>query len=321
MRSSRPVVLLSPFRLVSGGTAIVGSGGIADIGGAFGGTVNVSGANAVGQLSGAIVSGGVLETSAGGQADVYGSGNLLRGVTVKGTGLIESGGTLTVSGGALGAGAVLETVAGGTVFVSGTFTNAGALYASGSGSLIEIASGATVNGGTVKVGNGIVDIVTSGSESVSFQSGSGGLEISDHASDLIAYSGKISGFGSSGNTDTTQYVDLVDVASGASVISLSYASAASHTSGTLTVSSGGTVVAKIDLIGTYSSGNFQIGSGAGGTVEITDPAVVNGGEVHSANIALFGSYIAGFAAGGRGGFVVSHGLEIELPPPLVHPHA
>ena len=207
------------------------------------------------------------------------------------------------------------------MIVSGTVTNAGTLYASGSGSLVQIASGAVVNGGGVEVGNGIVDIVASGSESVSFLSGSGGLEISDHAGDPTAYSGKISGFGGSGHTDTTQYIDLTNVASGGS-ISFNYTSGnAGNTSGTLTVSSGGTLVATIDLIGTYSSGNFHISSGAGGTVEITDPAVPNGGEVHSANIALFGSYIASFAGGGHGGLVITSTGQTDQPPLLVHPHA
>ena len=63
---------------------------------------------------------------------------------------------------------------------------------------------------------------------------------------------------------------------------LHYASgSAGNTSGTLTVSSGGILVATIELTGTYSSGNFHISSGSAGTVEITDPAgtVVNGGSV------------------------------------------
>jgi hypothetical protein len=33
------------------------------------------------------------------------------------------------------------------------------------------------------------------------------------------------------------------------------------------------------MVGHYSAGNFVITSGAGGTVEITDPAVPNGGSV------------------------------------------
>jgi hypothetical protein len=59
-------------------------------------------------------------------------------------------------------------------------------------------------------------------------------------------------------------------------------------------------------------------------VEITDPtAVTQGGSVQSANIALFGNYIAGSfvtAAGGAGGSVVSDNAQGE-PPLLTHPHA
>ncbi len=49
----------------------------------------------------------------------------------------------------------------------------------------------------------------------------------------------------------------------------------SNTSGTLRVSSGGIVVADITLVGKYATSNFHISSGAGGTVEITDPSVAN----------------------------------------------
>ena len=59
-------------------------------------------------------------------------------------------------------------------------------------------------------------------------------------------------------------------------ISFSYTPAAG--SGTLTVSSGGRVVASIDMIGTYTSANFSITSGVSGTVAIVDPTVVNGGS-------------------------------------------
>ena len=80
-------------------------------------------------------------------------------------------------------------------------------------------------------------------------------------------------------------------------------------------------MATIHLAGSYVTSDFQLASGAGGSgTIITDPAVANGGNAHSANIALLGSYIAGFAADGRGGSVVSNAELIEPPPPLVHPH-
>ena len=72
----------------------------------------------------------------------------------------------------------------------------------------------------------------------------------------------------------TQFVGILRLSSVANTISFSYAPAAG--SGTLTVSSGGQVVASIDMIGSYTSANFSIIAGVGGTVAIVDPSVVNG---------------------------------------------
>ena len=72
------------------------------------------------------------------------------------------------------------------------------------------------------------------------------------------------------------------------MITSSYVSAnAANTSGTLFISSGGTLVAAIKMVGSYSAGNFHITSGAGGTVAITDPAVPNGGNVQSSAASTF----------------------------------
>ena len=84
---------------------------------------------------------------------------------------------------------------------------------------------------------------------------------------------------------------------------MSFVSAASHTSGALMVSSGGQLVANIDLIGVYSTGNFRLSSGVGGTVEISDPAVVGGGSVDTSSAAMVWSRnrvdLPGVAAGAR----------------------
>jgi hypothetical protein len=56
---------------------------------------------------------------------------------------------------------------------------------------------------------------------------------------------------------------------------------------TLKVSSGGTLVASIKFVGAYSAGDFHITSGNGGTVAITDPAVVDGGSVQSSPVEAF----------------------------------
>ena len=188
---------------------------------------------------------------------------------------------LTLSGKtSVGAGVVVETFSGGTAVVAGTLTNGGTLFASGSGSLIEIVSGAVVNGGVAEVGDGLVAILGSSSENVNFLStGSGGLAIADTSGHATAFKGRVSGFGGTAHANKNQFIDLVSVTSAPDTINLSYASAASHTSGTLFVSSGGVQVAAITMVGHYSAGNFVITSGAGGTVEITDPTVPNGGSV------------------------------------------
>ena len=96
----------------------------------------------------------------------------------------------------------------------------------------------------------------------------------------------MSGFGVSGgvsHADHAQYIDLTLVNFASGQITLSYTSAnASNTSGTLKVSSGGTAVADITLVGAYATSNFHVSSAAGGTVEITDPSVA---EQPSGNIA------------------------------------
>ena len=74
------------------------------------------------------------------------------------------------------------------------------------------------------------------------------------------------------HADHTQYIDLTSVGFAAGQISASY-TPANATSGTLRVSSGGTVVADITFVGAYVTSNFHISSGAGGSVQITDPSV------------------------------------------------
>ena len=69
------------------------------------------------------------------------------------------------------------------------------------------------------------------------------------------------------------------------------------------MSSGGTLVATIDMTGKYVTSDFNLAAGSGGSgIIITDPDGHHGGKVHSANIALFGGYIASFAPGGRAAF-------------------
>jgi hypothetical protein len=78
------------------------------------------------------------------------------------------------------------------------------------------------------------------------------------------------------------------------------------------------------MIGSYSSSNFMLSAGAGGSgTVITDPPVVGGG-VQNANIALFGNYIAGsfVTAAGQGGAVSSEAApSVSEQPALTRPHA
>lgn len=285
------------------------------------GSIVATGAGALVELDGAGIVSGTLKTADGGIVEtVSGSTNAISAAAIAAGALIEitSGSTLTLSGGTLGAGALVETLSSGTVTVSGTVINSGTLYANGSGSVIDVAGGAVVSGGVVEVGNGIVDIASGGTANVRFAAnGSGGLEIADDGTASNAYTGQISGFGGAGHTNRSQYIDLVSVTSGAGITD-SYAKAnAANTSGTLTVSSGATIVAEINFAGTYTAANFHLSSGAGDTVEITDPPVTSG-----ANVALFASHIAGsFVPAAPGQCSVSALVETSqtVPPLLTHP--
>ena len=270
-------------------------------------------------LGGVTLSGGRLATSGVSALieTVSGPVDLIRGGIISGSHLaVVSASTLTLSGGSVGAGATvsatsgstlivsgtladsgtlalsgvtsvaahatLATLSGGSALVSGTVLNSGTFIASGLGTLIEIASGGVVSGGAVVVGNGIVDVLSGGSANVAFLSnGSGGLEIEDSANNASAFTGKVSGFGGPGHANHKQFIDLVSVTSAVGQIHLSYGSAASHTSGTLFVSSGGTLVAEINIIGAYTSANFSAKADSNGNVEITDPAVPNGGSAQT----------------------------------------
>jgi hypothetical protein len=249
------------------------------------------------QLETATISGGTLKTSGTSAAIVAddGTNDVINGATIASKSLVEAtfDATLTLSGGAVGSDAIVETLSGGTLVVSGTVVNSGGtLFASGAQSLIEISRGAVVNGGVVEVGNGIVDIQSGGSANVTFLStGSGGLEIADTKGDPTAFTGVVSGFGGTSHANHTQFIDLTAVNYVSGVVTDSYSSTTTS-SGVLTISSGGSIVATIDFAGAYVTSDFHLsgGSGGSGTI-ITDPTVVGGG-VQSANIALLGNYIA-----------------------------
>ena len=90
------------------------------------------------------------------------------------------------------------------------------------------------------------------------------------------------------------------------------------------VSSGGQLVANIDLIGVYSTGDFRLSSGVSGTVEISDPMVIGGGSVGASSAAMVwlrnSVDLPGVADGARTTLVgiTDAGKTIGSPPAAAH---
>jgi hypothetical protein len=303
-----------------------------------GGTLRASG-NAEIDIEGATISGGVVATSGSLAAIVVGVGGFSSSASISAASIaagsfveVTSSGTLTLGSGTLiGKGATVEAISGGSVVLSGSVTNSGALLAEQGGSVV-IAGGASVSGGVAEIGaSGTVVISGHSSENVTFLSGasSGGLDLADTAADSAGYGGTVSGFGGLNNTNTTQFIDLTSVTYSAGAVSASYLANASHptSGGVLTVTSGGVVVADINLAGNYTHAAFEVVSGANNTVEIIDPAsfIAGGGtatlasaandtpwpisHVGAVNVALLANYMAGWFAPPQG----------QLAPPGVEP--
>jgi autotransporter passenger strand-loop-strand repeat protein len=267
----------SAFTIGSGGTLVIASGYL---------------------LSGYEVASGVtLEVAAGGTAiativdsgatlELFGGG-VASGVSISTGAILAVASGYAISSYDVLSGITLEVAVGGTADLTtvesgGTLELLGGAVASNS----NLSSGGTLKVASGLVGNGIVDVRAGGSANVGFlATGSGGLDIADTHVTSNAFSGTVSGFGGINHANHAQFIDLVSVTSAARTISFSYAPAIG--SGTLTVSSGGAVVASIEFIGSYSSANFHVTAGSGNTVKITDPEVANGGSVQSSAAATF----------------------------------
>jgi hypothetical protein len=121
-------------------------------------------------------------------------------------------------------------------------------------------------------------VLAGGSANIAFlAAGSGGLAIEDSPSNVSAFTGTVSGFAGMNHTNHKQFIDLTSVGFASGQFHLSYTSAAG--SGTLSVMGGVTLVAQINMIGSYTSANFSAKADSNGNVEIVDPAVPNGGSV------------------------------------------
>jgi autotransporter passenger strand-loop-strand repeat protein len=327
---------------IPGGKEIVSSGGTADATRVMGAGQLIVSSGATAQdtlIDSRNVSGGGITVRSHGLAintildngsTEFLSGGTDHGAIVSGGGriIIRSGGTavdVTISGGGsaiISSGGLFTADAGGTATIDGVVINSGMLLASAASSLIDI--GGVVSGTAVKIGDGIVEVEGGGTANVIFLSGgSGGLEIADAASNPTAFTGAVSGFGGVGHTNHAQFIDLLLVTSD-NTVSVSFMSAASHTSGALMVSSGGQLVANIDLIGVYSTGDFRLSSGVSGTVEISDPMVVGGGSVGASSAAMVwlrnGVDLPGVADGARTTLVgiTDYGKTIGSPPAAAH---
>ena len=197
----------------SGGLYLLGT----TISNTLAGRVDASGAKAQVVLSGSTIIGGTLKTSGASAAIITDKNSIndgISGATIASGSLVAAAGvneTLTLSGGAIGVGATVETLSGGHIIVTGAVTDSGALFANGGdSSLLDIAIGAVVTGGgIIKIGNGAADIEGSGSENVTFvASASGGLLIDDAFLTPTAYSGNITSFGGVTHTNHSQFIDL-----------------------------------------------------------------------------------------------------------------
>jgi autotransporter passenger strand-loop-strand repeat protein len=134
-----------------------------------------------------------------------------------------------------------------------------------SGGLEYVSSGGTANATTIS--GGTLEVASGGSGSTVFFASGGILQLDS----LMAFGGTISGF------TLGDEIDLRGLAFTSGTINASWTQLVSgaNGSGTLTVSSGATVVETLTLLGQYSQGSFSATSdGHGGTV-ITDPPVSN----------------------------------------------
>jgi hypothetical protein len=99
----------------------------------------------------------------------------------------------------------------------------------------------------------------------------------------------VSGFGAGINT--SQSIHLITVPFNATV-HRSYSG--NTTSGVLTVTSGTTVVAKINMVGNYTTTNFQLSADSSGYVQITDPSNSASNTANSSTVTSGGSNGASF---------------------------
>jgi len=216
-----------------------------------------------GVASGTVVSGpaGLAYAQSGGvlSASVLSADG---GVELKSGGLaadsqISSGGFVIVSAGAV---AKADAISAGGLEIaqSGGVVSAATL----SGGTLTVSSGARLAGGLViDAGSAVIAGGAAAGQTISFGGSSGDLVLDN----LAAFSATIAGLATPGQT-----IDLAGFAYGSGETA-SWSEAASHASGTLTITDGAKV-AKLSLVGNYVTSNFTLSTdGAGGTFVVDPP--------------------------------------------------
>jgi hypothetical protein len=214
------------------------------------------------KLTGAVFKGASAAATLTNDTRIYGSGDIGEGemtLVNQAGGLIETSGASVLT---LNTGTNTIDNAGKIEAESGALTFDGAV--DNTGEMIAASSTLTVKGAVTGAGTGVIergelDMASTFNENVTFKSGAtGALELA-HSE---AYSGRIEGFSTSGQTA----LDLADIKFVSGTTKASFAGTA--TSGVITVKYSATDIAKITLEGDYLSSTFTVSSDSHGGTKV-----------------------------------------------------
>jgi len=252
-----------------------------------GGTMNAGSVTSVSTLvveAGALVSGVTVagEMIVSGTASNtildYGTleemgGGILVGAT--GTGAIEYGGGLVLSGAVFNADNVVYEIGPGGTMAGGDITSVSTVVveadALASGVTVEgeliVSAGAAVAGGlTLNGGEAVISGTVGAGQTISFTASGGDLVIDS----VSTFSASIGGM-----TDASDKIDLGGFTYGAGE-TVSWTEAAGNTSGTLTVTDGAKT-ASLTLLGSYVTSDFSLSDDGIGGTHVVDPPHAGGG--------------------------------------------
>jgi hypothetical protein len=216
-------------------------------------------------------------------------GGILVGAT--GTGAIEYGGGLTLSGAVFNANNVVYEIGPGGTMDGGEITSVSTVVvesgALASGVTIEgemiVSAGAVVTGGLVLNGGEALIAGTAGAGQTIGFTASGGRLVIDN---LAGFSAAISGM-----ANASDKIDLGGFTYGAGE-TVSWTEAGGNTSGTLTVTDGAKS-ASLTLIGSYVTSDFSLSDDGMGGTYVVDPPSAAGASIAAATST--GAGVAAFA--------------------------